>query len=78
MQIHILVNIIEKVESRHKSVLSSKYYITINTTFSIFHIFFRITCILWIFELSLIITHCIFQTQEYVKLEIKDKVVKNG
>lgn len=26
MQIHILVNIIEKVESRHKSVLSSKYY----------------------------------------------------
>lgn len=35
-------------------------------------------CILWIFELSLNITHYIFQTQEYVKLEIKDKVVKNG
>lgn len=52
--------------------------ITINTTFSIFHIFFRIMCILWIFELSLNITHYIFQTQEYVKLEIKDKVVKNG
>lgn len=26
MQIHILVNIIEKAESRHKTVLSSKYY----------------------------------------------------
>lgn len=35
-------------------------------------------CILWIFELSLNITHYIFQTQEYLKLEIKNKVVKNG
>lgn len=43
-----------------------------------FHIFLRIMCILCIFELPLIITHYIFQMQEYVKLEIKDKVVKNG